>query len=143
MSLESLLVAARADRDFGPLLDRIPYARFLGFTIDVVGADVVGKLTFAEHLVGNPRAGALHGGTLGALLELTGAFQLLYASEAVAVPKTVSITVDYLRQANKVDTFARAIVTRHGRRIANVRIFAYQEDEARPVATANVHYLVT
>jgi uncharacterized protein (TIGR00369 family) len=143
MSLESLLIDARATADFGPLLERIPYARFLGFSLDIVGEEVTGKLTYSDHLVGNPRVGALHGGTLGALLELTGAFQLLYTSEAVAVPKTVSITVDYLRQAHKIDTFARASVTRHGRRIANVRIVAFQEDETRPVATANVHYLVT
>ena len=141
MSLEALLTSARATGDFEPLLAQIPYARFLGFSLDVTGPEVRGKLAFSEHIVGNPRAGALHGGTLGALLELTGAFQLMYASEAITVPKTVSITIDYLRQANKVDTFARANVTRHGRRIANVRILAFQEDESRPVATANVHYL--
>ena len=36
--------------------------------------------------------------------------------------------VDYLRSGRPVDTHARAIVTRQGRRVTNVRVEAWQED---------------
>jgi acyl-coenzyme A thioesterase PaaI-like protein len=60
----------------------------------------------------------------------------------VLVPKTITITIDYLRSARPVDTFARGIVTKQGRRVANVRVEAWQEDPAQPVAAANAHFLV-
>lgn len=53
-------------------------------------------------------------------------------------PKTISITVDYLRSARPTDTFVRAEVVRHGRRVATVRSLAWQDDPTKPVATANV-----
>jgi acyl-coenzyme A thioesterase PaaI-like protein len=41
-----------------------------------------------------------------------------------------------------VETFARAIITKHGRRVANVRAEAWQDDPARPVAAAHAHFLL-
>jgi uncharacterized protein (TIGR00369 family) len=142
MSLAERLIEARRTGDFAPLIAEIPYARFMGFEVRVEEGDVLGVMRFAEHLVGNPNVDALHGGTLGALMEFTGIFKLLYAEEAMKVPKTVNITVEYLRSGRKLDTFARAHFIRHGRRVANVRIEAFQDDPARPVAAANAHFLV-
>ncbi len=142
MSLEQLLVDARATGDFGPLVAHVPYARFMGFSIDVVDGDVLGTMRYGQHLVGNPNVDALHGGTLGALMEFTGIFKLLHGSDTVRVPKTVSITVEYLRTAKRADTYARAHFVRLGRRLANVRIEAYQDDPGNPVAAANAHFLL-
>jgi acyl-coenzyme A thioesterase PaaI-like protein len=75
-------------------------------------------------------------------MEFTGSFKLLYASDTVKVPRTVNITVEYLRSAARLDTFARAHFIRHGRRVANVRIEAFQTDPSRPVAAANAHFLL-
>ena len=58
------------------------------------------------------------------------------------LPKTITLTVDYLRSGAPVDTHARSIVTRHGRRVANVRVEAWQADRAAPVATAHAIFLV-
>src|SRR5207253_2589126 len=99
-------------------------------------------LTYGDHLVGNPTIPALHGGTLGALLEMTAVCKLLYESQAAVYPRIVTITVQYLRSARPVDTFARSIITKQGRRVVNVRSEAWQDDPARPIATADAHFLV-
>jgi acyl-coenzyme A thioesterase PaaI-like protein len=60
----------------------------------------------------------------------------------VVLPKTITFTVDYLRSGAPIDTHARGIVTRHGRRVANVRVEAWQDDRTRPIASAHAHFLV-
>lgn len=136
------LTAAKAAGDYRALLDAIPYARFLGLTAGPQGDELVTTMRFGEHLIGNPALPALHGGTLGALLESAAIFELLWHAETIVLPKTITLTVDYLRSGGPVDTHARGIVTRHGRRVANVRMEAWQEDRAKPVATAHAIFLV-
>jgi acyl-coenzyme A thioesterase PaaI-like protein len=60
----------------------------------------------------------------------------------VVLPKTINITIDYLRSGRTVDTFARGVITRHGRRVANVRVEAWQDDPERPIAIAYAHFLI-
>jgi acyl-coenzyme A thioesterase PaaI-like protein len=93
-------------------------------------------------LIGNPVLPALHGGTLGALLESAAIFELLWRAETVVLPKTITLTVDYLRSGAPQDTHARGVVTRHGRRVTNVRMEAWQGDRKTPVATAHAIFLV-
>ena len=142
MSVTEALSRARSVEQMQAVLATIPYARFLGFSVVQDGSNIIGRMAFDERRMGNTRVRALHGGTLGALMELTAMCQLLTMSEIVRVPKTVNITVEYLRSAQAVDTFARATVTRHGRRVANVQVVAYQDDPAKPVAAANAHFLL-
>jgi acyl-coenzyme A thioesterase PaaI-like protein len=59
------------------------------------------------------------------------------------VPKIVNLSVDYLRPALALDTFARGTVIKQGRRVANVRVEAWQNDPARPVAAAHAHFLLS
>jgi uncharacterized protein (TIGR00369 family) len=143
MTLRELVDTARASGDLVPLVAAIPYARFLGLVVDRQGEELVFRLPYADHLVGNSMLPALHGGTLGALLESTAIFRLLLDTDADQVPKTINLTVEYLRSAGARDTFARAEITRHGRRVANVRAVAWQDDPARPVAAAHAHFLLT
>lgn len=142
MRLRDALAAVRETGDFTALQEVIPYARFMGITAELVDGDVVGRMRYADHLVGNPTVPALHGGTLGALMESTAIFKLLWQGETTGVPKTINITVEYLRSARPEDVFARAEFTRHGRRVANVRVFAYQDDPERPAAVATAHFLL-
>ncbi|MEM8609905.1 MAG: PaaI family thioesterase [Myxococcota bacterium] len=132
----------RTTGDFEALQEVIPYAKFMGITARIDDDDVLATMHYSDHLVGNPVAQKLHGGTLGALLESTAIFKLLWHGETNAVPKTINITVEYLRGADQADVFARAEFTRHGRRVANVRVFAWQADPAKPVAVATAHFLL-
>lgn len=142
MSLVDVIAAAKQDGDPQRLIAAIPYAGFLGLAARVENGELISTMRYADHLIGNPTIPALHGGTLGALLESAAIFELLWASETVVLPKTITFTVDYLRSGGPVDTHARGIVTRHGRRVANVRVEAWQDDRSRPIATAHAHFLV-
>lgn len=142
MTLNEAIEHLRANDDFGPLLKLVPYTAFMGIQAEVTDGDVRGQMTYSDHLLGNARVQALHGGTLGALLESTAIFKLLWHGETVAIPKPINITVEYLRAGKAQDTFARAEFTRHGRRVANVRVFAWQDNPAKPVAIATSHFLL-
>jgi len=139
--VERLAEAKRAG-DYQAVMDAIPYAGFLGLTAGMVGDELITTLRYSDHLIGNPILPALHGGTLGALLESAAIFELLWRAETVVLPKTITVTVDYLRPGAPVDTHARGIVTRQGRRVTNVRMEAWQTDRATPVATAHAIFLV-
>jgi uncharacterized protein (TIGR00369 family) len=142
VDLRAVLAEVRASRDFDRLLAAIPYVRLLGLCTSVRDGDLIARLPGAQHLIGNPMLPALHGGTVGALLESTAILQLLLESDTDTVPKTITLTVDYLRSARVVDTFARASITRRGRRVANVQVRAWQDQEDRPVAFAHAHFLL-
>jgi uncharacterized protein (TIGR00369 family) len=129
--------------DIDRYLKQIPYAQFLGFSLIGDGSDVIGHMAYSEHLIGNPIARALHGGSLAALLEFTASCKLLSVSRSLRVPKIVNITVEYLRSGRPQDCYARATVTRQGRRLASLHVVAYQEDIANPIAMANSHFLLS
>jgi uncharacterized protein (TIGR00369 family) len=103
---------------------------------------VITVLPFTERLIGNPILPAIHGGVIGALLEITAVLQLLYETACEQLPKTVDVNFDYLRSARGMTTYGRAIVNRRGRRVANVRSEIWQESRDRPVALSQGHYLL-
>lgn len=174
MTLLQLVEDARASGDPRPLVRALPYAGFLGFELEPRGAELVGRLRFSEHLVGNSFLPALHGGAIGALLESTAILTVLLRAElarpspaasvppaaaagdrtggeqvveprreaTLHIPKTISITVAYLRTGRPVETFAIAEVSRLGRRVATVRASAWQEDRTRPIAEATASFLL-
>lgn len=142
MKVREAVAELRKTGEFTALQEAIPYARFMGITAEVVDDDVLGKMHYSDHLIGNALVQKLHGGTLGALMESTAIFKLLWHGETTTVPKTINITVEYLRGADAEDVNARAEFTRHGRRVANVRVFAWQSDPDRPVAVATAHFLL-
>jgi uncharacterized protein (TIGR00369 family) len=142
MTLIDRITAARASQDYQAIIDLIPYAGFLGLTAAMQGDELITTMRYGDHLIGNPALPALHGGTLGALLESAAVFELLCRSETVALPKTITLTIDYLRSGAPVDTHACGVVTRRGRRVTNVRMEAWQADRKTPVATAHAVFLV-
>ncbi len=142
MSLVDRIAAAKASGDHQALFDIVPYTRFLGLSARLDGDALITTMAFGPHLIGNPSLPAIHGGALGALLESAAIFELLWRAETIVLPKTITLTIDYLRSGGPHDTHARGIVTRHGRRVTNVRIEAWQDDPGRPVATAHAIFLV-
>lgn len=143
MTTVDLIRAAKEADDLGPFVDAIPYARFLGISATAEGDQLLSRLAYTDRNIGNPMLPALHGGVVGAFLETAAILQLLWMQESIRVPKTITITIDYLRSARAVDTFARANVTKLGSRVANVHALAWQDDEAKPVAAINANFLVT
>lgn len=123
-------------------LDMIPYARFLGIQVKKIGGEMTCLLPFKDENVGNPMLPALHGGVVSALLENTAIFQLLAEVDSEHMPKPIDINIDYMRSAKPVETYARAIITKQGRRVANVRAEAWQDDRHRPIAALHGHFLL-
>ncbi len=123
-------------------LARIPYATFLGVRAELKGDELTLVLPYSEHLVGNPLLPALHGGVVGALMELTALTQLAIASKSDKFPKTIDIGVDFLRSGRPADTYARARVVKIGRRIANVQAEAWQAQRSEPIAALHGHFLL-
>ena len=122
-------------------IERIPYARFLGIHAELKGDELTLIMPFSQHLIGNPLLPALHGGVVGALMEVTALTQLAIASKSVRFPKTVDVNIDYLRSGKPVDTYARARVVKLGRRIANVQAEAWQGEKSQPIATLHGHFM--
>jgi acyl-coenzyme A thioesterase PaaI-like protein len=143
MPFVEMLRAAKETGDLSEVVGSIPYFRFLGVTADASSGSLVGKMKYADALIGNATRQALHGGTLGALLEATALLETLWQSETIALPKIVTITIDFLRSGRAVDTFAAGVITKKGRRVVNVGVEAWQEDRDRPIARANAIFLIT
>jgi acyl-coenzyme A thioesterase PaaI-like protein len=135
-------IAERRKPDLKELVQAIPYCRFLGVETDLKGNELTTILRFSDRLIGNPVLPALHGGVVGAFLEITAVIQLMLETESEELPKPVDIGIDFLRSGRPMDTFARATVTKHGRRVCNVRAEAWQEDRARPIAALHGHFLI-
>jgi uncharacterized protein (TIGR00369 family) len=123
-------------------LARVPYAQFLGVRAELKGDELTLVLPFKPELIGNPMLPALHGGVMGALMELTALTQLAIASKSEKFPKTIDINVEYLRTGRALDTYARARVIKIGRRIANVQAEAWQGERASAIASMHGHFML-
>jgi len=124
------------------ILDAIPYARFLGVELERTDDGFECVLPFRREIVGNAALPAVHGGVLGAFLELTALLRLIDENPGAQVPKPITFSVDYLRSAGPSTTRARADIFKLGRRIANVRVVAWQDDPGRPVVAGNGKFLL-
>ena len=124
------------------ILEAIPYARFLGVQVERIDGVLECVLPFRQEIIGNAALPAVHGGVLGAFLELTALLRLLDDSGSERVPKPITFSVDYLRSAGPATTRARAEIFKLGRRIANVHVVAWQDDRSKPVAAGNGKFLV-
>jgi uncharacterized protein (TIGR00369 family) len=120
-----------------------PYAKTMGFGIT---RDDQGRLlltmTFESDKMGRP--GFLHGGAIAGMLEAV-AYQTL--AEALGEEdrpqlKPINVTVTFLRGGRDHITYARATIERLGRRIANIEAVAWQDDPAKPIATAQMNVML-
>ena len=124
------------------ILATLPYARFLGPKTFVSGDEVTVIMPFADKLIGNPMLPALHGGSTAALLEMTAMAQLALAFPSPRLPRPINVTVAYLRTGRPIDVFARARISRAGRRLAHVQAEAWQEERSQPIASLTAHFLL-
>lgn len=124
------------------LLDRLPYARFLGLTTVRDGDALVVTMPFAARLIGNPILPALHGGATAALLELTAVAQVAALYPRLRLPRPINVSVAYLRSGRPRDVHASARISRAGRRVAHVLAEAWQDDPDQPIAALTAHFLL-
>lgn len=143
LRIANILRQVRLTGEYHLLAEAIPYARFLGIGVENTTGEVLCRMRYAPMLIGNSSIPALHGGTLGGLMESAAIFELLLRTQEERVPKIITITVDFLRSGRPQDTLAKATITRLGRRVANLQVQAWQEDRGKPIASANALFLVS
>lgn len=124
------------------MLER-PYAALMGFAEE---RDAEGRLVitmdFSESVTGRP--GYLHGGAIAGLLESAGFAGLADAIGESPAPrlKPINVTVTYMRGGLEKRTYARALIERLGKRVANVEVTAWQDDPTKPIAMAQMNILI-
>ncbi|MSO65768.1 MAG: PaaI family thioesterase [Alphaproteobacteria bacterium] len=140
----SVWVRAKAENDPSLLCGAIPYAGFVGLSVEpLAGQTLTCRLRYSESIIGNPTIPSLHGGVVGALMESTAILHLMWEADADVVPRTINMSFDFMRSGRPVDTFASGVVIKQGRRVANVRVEAWQDHRDRPIAAAHGHFLLT
>jgi uncharacterized protein (TIGR00369 family) len=121
------------------------YAQAMGIAIvrEDDGRTPLLSLDFRHDLEGRP--GAWHGGAIAGLLETAG-YAALGAELAKLgrdpLLKPINITVQYLSTGRPKTSFARGRIVRLGRRNANLAVEAWQDDPARPIASAVMNILM-
>lgn len=151
------VVKQRRDAALNRLIEGVPYIQYLGLRLDRRGDELTAILPFDEKLIGNPMLPALHGGVTAAFLEVTATISLSWAylwddlesgtldlesDPLPRLPKTVDFTVDYLRSGLPRDAYARARITRKGRRYASVQVEGWQDNRLRLFAAATGHFVM-
>ena len=142
MKFAEILTSCRASSDWSPLVQSIPYARFLNLRIDIKGDAFTCILPFDQKLIGNPVLPALHGGATGGFLECAGMFYLLLQTETQSLPKTIDFNIDYLRTGLAQDTYANVVMVKQGRRVADLRIEAWQSSPDKPIALGHCNFML-
>lgn len=154
------VIKQRRDAALSALVSGVPYMQYLGVRFDRRGDELTAILGFDDKLIGNPFLPAIHGGVTAAFLEITAMVTLSWTylwqdiesgtldpddmarGALPRLPKTIDFTVDYLRTGLPRDAYARARVTRSGRRYASVQAEAWQDNRDRPIAEATAHFLM-
>lgn len=120
------------------------YARSLGIRVaGEEGGLPLLTVDFGPNVEGRPQH--FHGGATAGLLETAGyaALRTVLAREGrEAAMKPINITVQYLSAGKSKPTFALGRITRLGRRNANITVEAWQDDPARPIASAVMNILM-
>lgn len=142
MSIVELIRLAKANNDFGVLSAGIPYMKTLNIEVHEADGILTVELQADRIHTGNPWLPALHGGVIGGLLETAAIVQLAHDQDTDNLPKPINVTVDYLRSGRIATTWARAQVTKQGRRVANVQANCWQEDPDKPIASLFGHFLL-
>ena len=161
MKQPELIIQEKRRRDLvlNVIVNQVPYIEFLGVTFDRHGDDLTATMRFHEDLIGNSALPALHGGATAAFLEVTAIVGLAWNSlwddietkklnietikiGEIALPKTIDFTVDYLRSGLPRDAYARARVSRSGRRYASVHVEGWQDSRDRLFVQASGHFLM-
>lgn len=132
---------ARSAQSF---MEALPYAKALGMRIDALSDGVaVCSMPWAEHLVGDPRSGVIHGGVVSALMDTCSGAAVLANPAVKSATATLDLRIDYMRAATPGQRLtARAECYHLTRSVAFVRAVTTDEDADNPVATATGAFTV-
>jgi uncharacterized protein (TIGR00369 family) len=128
-----------APEDPAGLFANSPFARCLGIRLCEDGTL---KMPFSPKIVGNPMLPAIHGGMTGAFLETAAIVAVTRELAVSSLPKPIGLTINYLRSGRALDSFAGVSIVKQGRRVVAFEARAWQDDAAKPIATAFGHFML-
>lgn len=116
----------------------VPWAKELGLEfISVERGKASGKISWSEHLIGDPDTGIIHGGVITSLLDNLAGMAVVSALDEFRSTATLDLRIDYMRPAEKgSDIIGEAECYHLTRTVAFIRASAFQEGDDKVIATA-------
>lgn len=135
-----------ADKKFNvtQFIQVLPHAQALGMELeDLGGGEAVIAMPYADHLVGDPKTGVVHGGAVSALMDTCCGAAVMSHPSNPAATATIDLRIEYLRSATPGQRItARATCYHVTRSVAFVRATAVDADDVNLVATATGTFTV-
>ena len=113
--------------------------------VGVEGREVTIRVPYAEHLVGDPDTGVIHGGVMTATLDNASGWAVAAHEDHVAGNSmaTLDLRIDYMRPAAPgEDLIVQAECYKLTRTVAFVRGVAHQGDRDDPVAASTAAFML-
>lgn len=137
--------AALVERFNQGFAEAVPHNHALGLRIlDFGPGEILIRLPYQAHLVGNPETRVLHGGAITALMDATCGAAVFVRLGAPVPIATLDLRIDYLKQGEPDrDVLCRARCFKVGHNVAFVRADAFHEGaDADPIACATGTFIL-
>lgn len=144
MASQNDMTVAERGAFVGGVIGSMPYARALNMTVESCENGVAAvTMPYAEHLIGDPETGVIHGGAVSALMDTCAGAAVMSHPRASMMTATLDLRIDYMRPATPGQTLRVQATCYHvTRSVAFVRAVTHDDDPERPVATATGAFTV-
>jgi uncharacterized protein (TIGR00369 family) len=119
-----------------------PFIDLLGLTFERLDSgEILVKLPMRDELIGNLETGAIHGGAISAMLDVTGGLAVIQKLrkdmkeqsledqiKRFSKVKTIDMRVDYLRPPKGNEFIGTASILRRGNKVAVTRMELHNEE---------------
>jgi uncharacterized protein (TIGR00369 family) len=128
-------------------LAQIPHPAAIGMTlVSRSESGCIVRVPYAEHLVGDPDTGVIHGGVITALLDNASGIAVRTGPDPDGEERsmaTLDLRIDYMRPAQpRQDLLAEAQCYRMTSNVAFVRAIAYHDDRNDPIASSVATFML-
>ncbi len=129
-----------------PLSHTSPHGQAIGLTLKgVEEGRLIIRVPYADHLVGDPDTGVIHGGVITAALDNASGWSVRIKEdwEEGMSMATLDLRIDYMKPATPgEDLLISAECFKKTKNIAFVRAVAFQDDIDDPVATSTASFML-
>lgn len=133
------------DHNNGTLIKGFPHSEALDMRAHKTeGGDTILSVPYAEHLIGDPETGVIHGGVVTTLLDSGCGTAAIMKTGLMGFIATLDLRIDYMRPARVGKAvFAACECYRVTRSVAFCRGVAYEDSPEDPIATAAGAFMLT
>src|ERR1700761_1163702 len=125
------------------MMNQTAFITSIGGEITDVFPVVRSRLPYAEHLIGDPATGVVHGGVITALLDHTSGIAAAAKLREPMAVATLDLRIDYMRPAKPhEEILAECECLRVTHEVAFVRGIAHQGDMANPIALSTGAFMM-